>query len=211
MTTGAIITARMKSIRLPGKMMIDIGGKPLLQHVVDGVKKARKLDKVIVATTVNSPEIVTYCQEHNILCYAGSENDILTRLYTSAVWQKLDVIVRVWGDSVWITGGLIDCAVAEYQVCDIDGMTYLSVKDNYSDYWVAVMSFKLLEKAYREVVDPANREWIHKYLSNPNDITGHTPRLILMDYSISAGYHTIDTKEDLERERKWYERSKATS
>ena len=64
----AIIQARMTSSRLPGKVMLDIAGKPMLQHMLDRVRRANSLDDVVVATTTDPTDDILeqYCQEQGI-------------------------------------------------------------------------------------------------------------------------------------------------
>ena len=72
----AIIQARLGSTRLPGKVLLNIESKPVLQHIVDRLKKVTKIDKVIIATTSNlkiNSKITSYCKKNNIEFFIGSE------------------------------------------------------------------------------------------------------------------------------------------
>src|SRR5580692_2175930 len=82
----ALIQARMGSSRFPGKVLEDLCGRPMLWHVVNRVGKARSLDKVVVATTdgaVDDP-IAQFCEREGIVCFRGSEQDVLDRFYRAA-------------------------------------------------------------------------------------------------------------------------------
>ncbi len=100
MNIVAIIQGRMGSSRLPGKVMVDIAGKPMLFHVVNRIRKAKKIDLVAVATSMHASDdpISHYCSEEHISCFRGSEEDVLDRFYQAAKHFRADVIVRLTSD-----------------------------------------------------------------------------------------------------------------
>lgn len=113
MRTICLIAARMSSVRLPGKVLADLAGKPLLQHVVERVSQAKTLDGVVVATgdlPANQP-IVEFCQWQHWDYYHGSEDDVLSRFHWAALWRNAKVIVRVTGDCPLHSGEEIDRVV----------------------------------------------------------------------------------------------------
>ena len=97
---GAIIQARMGSTRLPGKVLKNVGEKPLLLYMIERVRKSKKLDKVIVATSILEKDnvIEDFCKENNIDYFRGSESDVLQRYYECAKSYSLDIIVRLTAD-----------------------------------------------------------------------------------------------------------------
>jgi spore coat polysaccharide biosynthesis protein SpsF len=109
-TKLAIIQARMSSSRLPGKVLIDIAGKPLLQHMLERVQKAKYLDGVVIATTTDPSDDVLeqFCQDHNLPCFRGSLPDVLDRFYHAASQFHAEVIVRLTADCPLIDPGLVD-------------------------------------------------------------------------------------------------------
>ena len=96
----AIIQARMGSSRLPGKVLLPLAGKPMLWHVVDRLQTAEALDTIAVATSTEAADdaIVEFCESESILCFRGSENDVLDRYYQSAVEFEAEIVVRVTAD-----------------------------------------------------------------------------------------------------------------
>ena len=91
-----IIQARIGSSRLPGKVMLDISGKPMLWHVINRVKHANNIDNIVVATTnlAEDEQIIQLADEMEVSCYAGSENDVLDRYYQSTLKYGGDVIIK---------------------------------------------------------------------------------------------------------------------
>src|SRR5579872_1338671 len=95
-----IVQARTNSTRLPGKVMMDILGKPLLLRMIERVEASTLKGTVVVATTDSSDDdvIEKLCRENNILCYRGSEQDLLDRHYQAAKWQGAQSVVKIPSD-----------------------------------------------------------------------------------------------------------------
>ncbi len=109
----AIIEARMGSSRLPQKTLMDVTGKSLLERVVDRLKLAKSVDEVIVATSVSTGDdrIEELCRKRDILCFRGSENDVLGRVYAAAVQFRADVVVQCGADCPFYDPNLVDLLV----------------------------------------------------------------------------------------------------
>ncbi|MGB7330676.1 MAG: Gfo/Idh/MocA family oxidoreductase, partial [Terriglobales bacterium] len=118
----AIIQARMGSSRLPGKSLAQIEGRPMLWHVIDRVKQARLVDRVVVATSVASADdaIEQMCLENGVPCYRGSEDDVLDRYYGAARGEKAAQVVRITADCPLIDPEVIDRVVHRFQRGDLD-------------------------------------------------------------------------------------------
>lgn len=100
--TLAIIQARMGSKRLQGKMMREIAGEPLLKLIFDRLKRLKKVDRVIMATSTNDENdaLEKLAMKESIECYRGSEEDVLDRFYQIAQREKNFIfVVRICGDN----------------------------------------------------------------------------------------------------------------
>ena len=97
---AAIIQARMGSTRLPGKTLAKIGGKPLLQLLVERVQASSLIDEVIIATTLKSQDdvLAELGQKLGVKCFRGSEEDVLDRVYQAANQYGAEHIARVTPD-----------------------------------------------------------------------------------------------------------------
>lgn len=97
MKTVIINQARMTSTRLPGKVLKEVMGKPLLEYQIERLKRTKEADEIVIATTINIEDepIVELCKEHDIPFYRGSEEDVLSRYYEAAVLRGAEIIVRV--------------------------------------------------------------------------------------------------------------------
>lgn len=112
----AIIQARYSSSRLPGKVLVEIAGQPMLARVVDRARGARTLAGVVVATTIDPTDdpVERLCRERAIPCYRGSLYDVLDRYYQAALRFEAEVIVRLTADCPVIDPGLIDETVQAF-------------------------------------------------------------------------------------------------
>lgn len=109
----AIIQGRMSSSRLPGKILADIAGQPMLQRVFTRTSRAATVTETIFATTTDSSDdsVAIYCDFSGIPFTRGSLYDVLDRYYQTAKQAKADVVVRVTADCPVIDPSLIDDAV----------------------------------------------------------------------------------------------------
>lgn len=111
-----IIQARMNSSRLPGKVMLDWHGAPMLQRLIERVSSSSKSDGVVVATSDTSADdvIETLCRRIGTDCFRGSENHVLQRFVKTAQAFNASVAVRLTCDNPFVHSELVDYAVAEF-------------------------------------------------------------------------------------------------
>lgn len=167
----AIIQVRMGSTRLPGKSLAEIEGKPMLWHVVERTKQAKKVDKVVIATTVLSEDdaIANLAKEMDVDCFRGDVNDVLDRYYQTAKKFSADVIVRVTGDCPVVDPKLIDKTIGVFLEGGYDHVSTSYPKATFPDGLdVAVFNFSSLEKAWKEAKLISEREHVTPYIwKNP--------------------------------------------
>lgn len=112
----AIVQARMSSSRLPGKVLLEIAGKPMLQRVIERTRQARTIERLVVATTDEPADdpIVEFCQANGVDYYRGSLHDVLDRYYQTARRFGAQVIVRITADCPLIDPALVDLTVEAF-------------------------------------------------------------------------------------------------
>jgi len=112
----AIIQARMSSSRLPGKVLQDISGQPMLQHVIERTKRAALVDQVVLATTTDPSDDILeqYCDTHEVPCYRGSLADVLDRYYQAAAQFQADVVIRLTADCPLLDPHLLDLTLLAF-------------------------------------------------------------------------------------------------
>src|SRR5258707_565425 len=125
MHTVLIVIARMGSSRLPGKVMMDLGGKPVLEWVTDAALRCKLVNDVIIATTtdIRDNEIAGWAARQYLSYYRGSEDDVLDRFFWAARNQDTDVVVRVTADCPFLDPNVIDQVIA---LRETTGVAYAS-------------------------------------------------------------------------------------
>jgi spore coat polysaccharide biosynthesis protein SpsF len=114
----AIIQARMGSTRLPGKVLMDLGGETVLARVLGRLRRAIMIDEIVFATTdsVADHTIVCECQRLEVPCFRGSEDDVLDRYYQAARMFAAEVVVRITSDCPVIDADLVDETIRAFQL-----------------------------------------------------------------------------------------------
>ena len=169
----ASIEARMTSSRLPGKVLMQADGKPLLQHMVERIRKAKLVDEIVVATTINDSDspIVELCNQLGIKVFRGSEDDVLQRVLDAHQSLNSDVIVELTGDCPLIDPEVIDQVVQEYLNSDIDYVSNAHVRSYPDGYDVQVFSFSVLNKVNEKVKSKEDREHVSLYIYKSGEFT----------------------------------------
>jgi spore coat polysaccharide biosynthesis protein SpsF len=113
---AAIIQARMGSTRLPGKVLRRLGDHSMLEAILCRVREARRVDKIIVATTTLAKDdaIARLCAKLHTECFRGSPENVLSRYYKAAKASSADIIIRLTGDNPLVDPKIVDQAVAEF-------------------------------------------------------------------------------------------------
>jgi len=163
---AAIIEARTASTRLPGKVLLDLAGKPSLERLVERVRRSRLVDRVVVATTTNPEDeaIESLCRTLGCDCFRGSQDDVLARVLGAARAVEADLIVELTGDCPLIDHRHIDQVIRLFHEtgCDYAANT---VERTFPDgFDVQVFSRRLLEEVDRLTDDPVDRVHVSYYI-----------------------------------------------
>lgn len=166
----AIVQARMTSSRLPGKVLLPLIGKPVLQHIIERLRMSKYIDDVIIATTTNDTDqpIIDLCEKFECKYYRGSEDDVLQRVVDTANYFKTGIIIEVTADCPCIDSEIID-EMIETITDDINKIDYVSnVMDRTYPRGLDAQIFwtETLKRVNKEVDNPIDRQhvstWIYK-------------------------------------------------
>ena len=198
--TLAIIQARLGSTRLPGKVLKKILGKTVLEHIVERLHYAEKIDQIIIATSIlreNDP-IEELARKKEIPCFRGSEDDVLNRFYQAALQYKGDIVVRITGDCPLVDPFVVD-KIIDYHLSHGGDYTSNTIKRTFPRGIVAeVFTFDVLKRLCQMELDPAYREHVTQYIiHNPENfkINSFTQEEIPFD---TNWRWVLDTQEDFE-------------
>ncbi|MAF85149.1 MAG: spore coat biosynthesis protein F [Dehalococcoidales bacterium] len=201
------IEARMGSTRLPEKTIKEMVGKPMLELIIERLKRARKVDEIVVATTTEPEDevIAELAERVGVKWFRGSSEDVLDRVIQAAKVYKADIIVEMTGDNPLLEPQLVDEAIDIYLKGNYDYVSN-AIKDTYPDGLnVQAFSVKVLDEVARITNDPADRENVSLYIYE------HPEEYRLYNMEAPAEYYhpeyrwTIDTEEDFQFTKAVYE------
>ncbi len=194
------VEARMRSSRLPGKVLKPAVGKPMLELMIERLKRARTVDAIVVATTDNPSDqpIEDLARELGVGCFRGSEADVLDRVLKAARQAAADVVVETTGDCPLISPEVVDKVVETFLMNKVDYCSNLVERTFPRGMDVEVFWFRRLEEIAQLATDPTDREHVSTYFHK------HRERYSLLNVAstLPPGAAdirlTIDTQDDLE-------------
>ena len=197
-----IIQARMGSSRLPGKVLKNICGRPMLGWVVERAAQSRLISKVVVATTINSGDdpIEEFCDKSGFTCFRGSEFDVLDRYYQSAKTHKAEIVVRLTADCPLIDPALMDETIRKLLTTGADFTANRLPPPYQRTYPIGldteVVTFKALETAWKLAKKPFEREHVMPFLYDPQN--NFKIEVLDAEKNFGSKRWTVDTTDDLD-------------
>jgi len=192
-----IIQVRLGSIRLPGKVLKKIGDKCLLEYEIDRVKQAKKIDKIVIATTL-SPEdekIEELCDRVGVDCFRGSENDVLGRYFQCAQkYSEYENIIRITGDCPLIDPAVIDQIVEIFEKNNCDYASNVEVETFPDGMDAEVFKKSTLGEAAEKAKLASEREHVTPYIRKNAKLKMN----LTSEVDFSEFRLTVDNQEDFE-------------
>jgi spore coat polysaccharide biosynthesis protein SpsF len=198
----AVLQARMKSSRLPGKVMLPVLGRPLLSLIIERLRRCRTVRSIVVATSLNPADdvIATLCESERVGVFRGSEDDVLDRLYQCARHAEMDSLARFSADNPLIDPWVADRVIRLFldRPAEFD-----FVSNNHPPTWpdgleVEVLRFAALERAWREAGEPFQREHGSPYIWDQPELFRLGNVSLENDDLYRRMRWTLDTPEDYE-------------
>ncbi len=199
--TITVIQARLGSSRLPRKVLLPLGGKPMLLRMIERVKMSKLAGKIIIATTLNKEddEIVGLCNANELNVFRGDQRDLLDRHYKCAIEENAKIILKIPSDCPLIDPNVIDKVVDYFLQNKVDYCSNLHPQSYPDGQDVEVFSISSLKKAWEEAKLDFEREHTTPYIwERPNlfkikNYKWEEESNLSMTYRI-----TVDYKEDYE-------------
>jgi spore coat polysaccharide biosynthesis protein SpsF len=195
-----IVQARMTSTRLPGKVLLKIAGKSLLEYQIERLLRVSLADSVVVATTLNNTDqpIVNLCNQLGVAIYRGDENDVLARYFEAAITYDADVIVRVTSDCPLIDPQIVDEVIQSYldlqpQVRYVSNTLQRTLPRGMD---TEVFAIEALKEAFQGATTTPDREHVTPFIYRQPKRYGISQVI----YNKDESHHrwTVDTPEDFE-------------
>lgn len=198
MKNVACIIARTASKRLPNKVLLEVGGKTMIEHIIDNVKKVSNIDEIYICTSQNSEDkiLLEIAEKSGVKAYAGSENAVIERMLDVAKLEDADNLIRITGDNIFTDSYLLDTLLKEHikDQSDYSRVEYLPI-----GVTGEIMSVKALEDCYMRI-DPSKSEYLLLYMFDPSL---YKCTVLIPDFGQDFIWTslTVDTPEDFERTR----------
>ena len=201
----AILQARMSSTRLPGKVLKTILGRPMLELQIERIRRCKKIDCLIVATSINPEDdpLEILCRKIDIPCFRGDLENVLDRFYQASRQYNAQHIVRLTGDCPLADPVLIDVLIDFYmaQGCDYASNCHEPTLPDGLD--AEVFSCAVLTQAWNEAVLPSHLEHVTPF------IRAHPERFKISCYKypkdLSHYRWVVDEPADLDFAKKIFE------
>jgi glutamate-1-semialdehyde 2,1-aminomutase len=197
MRTVAIVQARLGSKRLPKKVLRKVGGVPMIEALLTRLSRAKRLDQVVVATSV-APEnrpLVNHVESIGYQCFCGSEDDVLDRYFEAAKYFNAEIIVRITGDCPLVDPVLVDEAVRLFNEGKFDYLSNTMPPTFPDGLDIEVFSNAVIASAAANAVSGYDREHVTPYIRSDTSLRHgqfkHTSDL-------SGLRWTVDEAEDIE-------------
>jgi len=194
----AIIQARMTSTRLPGKVMKEVLGRPLLSYLIERVRCCKGIKNIILATTLNSEDdsIAMFGSDIGVNVFRGSETNVLERFYKAATMFNAKHIMRVTADCPLIDPDIL-CVLIEYYFDEtfdyVSNCAYPTLPDGLD---AEIFTFEALDHAYKHALLPSELEHVTPFIRSHPEIfkTGNWA----YHEDLSRLRWTVDEPEDFE-------------
>ena len=165
-----IIQARTESSRLPGKILLNLGKKTILQYLIERLKKSKNIDSLILATTKKKKDniICKIAKKQKIQVFRGDEKNVLKRYYLCAKKSHSSTIIRVTADCPLIDIKYIDELIKVFNNNQYDYLTNLYLNYLPDGFHCEVLSFETLKNTYKSAKSSFDKEHVTSYIwKNP--------------------------------------------
>lgn len=193
-----VVQARMTSSRLPGKILKEVLGKPLLEYQIERLRKVKRADQIVIATTdlPSDDPVFALSERLSVLCFRGPEDDVLGRYYGAIETYPSKIVVRSTADCPLIDPNIVDAVIGLYQDGGYDYASNTLTRSFPRGLDCEVFSRKMLETALREGKKIYEREHVTPYFYQHPELY----RLGCLKNSEDQSHHrwTVDTAEDFE-------------
>lgn len=158
----ATIEARMTSTRLPGKVLKPCLGKPMMELLVERVRRSRLIDEIVISTTVNqTDDVLVRCADQlGVGHFRGSEDDVVARVVGAMEAAKADIVVQLTGDCPLLDWEVIDQLIRLYRANTFDYVSNNLVRSYPRGLDCQVVSLATLQESLRIAHDPAQHEHV---------------------------------------------------
>ena len=156
----------MSSSRLPGKVLLPAMGKSMLMHLVERLRSVPSIDAIVIATTVNAVDnpIVELANVEDILCFRGSEEDVLGRVIGAGESAQADILVEITGDCPVIDPDLVEQTIQMYLNHSVQYASNSVIRSYPDGMDTQVINFEALKSSALMTNHPLDREHVSRFI-----------------------------------------------
>ena len=195
---AAFVQARMASRRLPGKVLCEVAGKPLLQYLLERLSQCRQLGRVVVVTSRHPSDdpIAAFCDAHGTECVRGDLDNVASRFRDALERHDFAAFVRISGDSPLLDPALVDQAVDVFRTGGYQIVTNVMPRTYPRGQSVEVLDTGTFRGGFADMQNHAHFEHVTPYF--------YKSQRCFTIYNIAAPHDcsdvrlSVDTKADLD-------------
>lgn len=171
----ATIEARMTSSRLPGKVLLEALGQPMLHHLVRRLRAASSIDEIVLATTVNTTDdvLVEFAKREGIGAYRGSEHDVMSRVIGAGELAEADVLVEITGDCPIIDPDVVEQTIRMFLAHQAAYAANCHIRTYPDGMETQVFRLETLRQSAAMTSDPLDREHVSLHIRNHPELFPH--------------------------------------
>jgi glutamate-1-semialdehyde 2,1-aminomutase len=192
----AIVQARMGSTRFPGKVMEPACGKPLIEILFHRLSLSNKIDKIILATSINKENdtLSEFIEKLGFEVFRGSEYDVLDRYYQIAKLHSPKTVLRITGDCPLIDPKIVDKSINQFEQEQVDYLNNTTPPTYPDGMDVEIFNFETLREAWKNAGSSHDREHVSPYIRNNDKFS---KSYLINDNNYGHVRLTVDEPEDL--------------
>ncbi len=166
MNISVIIQARMNSQRLPGKVLLDLNGKTVLERIIERIKKSKKIQNIIVATTIFKcdDKIFNLCKKIGVNVYRGDEHDVMQRYIEAAYKFKAKNIIRLTADNPMVDHSIIDSMIQIFETGKYDYISNVYKRTFPDGLDVEIFKTESLIRSLNQTKEKFHREHVTTFI-----------------------------------------------
>jgi spore coat polysaccharide biosynthesis protein SpsF len=194
MKVGYLLIGRLKSTRLPNKLLLEIKGKPIISHLLDRLKLADKINEIIICTSTLEQDkpLAKIAKDNNVECFFGDPDDVLIRMLDAAKKYKLDYILTITADCPFVDPNYADAIVDTFNETKADLIRQFDLPHGVFSYGIKIEALKKVV----EIKDSKDTEVWGRYFTD-------TGIFNVVDFEVKNKFHkrpslrmTLDYPED---------------
>lgn len=165
----------MSSKRLPGKVLKEVLGRPLLSYLIERIRSINNIDQIILATTINPQDDVLerFALDNKLECFRGSEDDVMGRVIGAGEKMKAEILVEITGDCPLLDSEIAENIIDTYLHNDADYVSNCHIRSYPDGMDVQVFSLDNLKKSASMTNDQIDREHVSLHMRKHPDLFKH--------------------------------------